>query len=257
MTNKLPVIGKRYRHKQYRQQECLVVYISKHRVAYEIVNSRSSNDINSYNKGVFWKYFEELPDQEPTTEESSTVDNDDLTTAYMAGLADAKIEARNKDNKVQEALEELKHKLDVSFDISKRNPLYYELYVKAQTLVNALENVSNSTPLEKHDKEDHIVDANKKVKSIWKPISELPEDGGDVYIKFESSGIIVQSIYHRNHYKGGLQDGKPAIEFIGSDTAYIEDLELDDTETFKYIMLTDFVNQQISLEERITKLENK
>ena len=228
--NKLPVVGKRYKYKGAMTEDCFRSFMT------------------SDSKFIFSEHFEELPDQEPTTEESSTVDNDYLTASYMAGLADAKIEA----------LQNMRESLDyITTSKYNRSDCMF-IAEKAQNLVNAfLENVSNSTPLEKHDKEDHIPDDRKKVKSIWKPISELPEDGGDVYIKFESSGIIVQSIYHRNHYKGGLQDGKPAIEFIGSDTAYIEDLELDDTETFKYIMLTDFVNQQISLEERITKLENK
>jgi hypothetical protein len=66
MTNKLPVIGKRYKHKSYPGQECLIINITEHRVVYEEVVTRGNvkNGINSYKKSVVWNFLEELPDQE-------------------------------------------------------------------------------------------------------------------------------------------------------------------------------------------------
>ena len=168
MTNKIPEIRKIYRNidngreiniSSFGIQDVLFRYRDS---LYEFGNEKESRE-------KFSERFEELPDQEPTTEESST-------------------------------------------------------------------------PLEKPSKEDHIVDANKKVKSIWKPISELPKFCCDVVIKFTEDDICFATFSDDTNQFFMISETKGVVCI---------------SPPMEYARLTDFINQQASLEERITKLENK
>ena len=232
--NKLPVIGKRYKHKRYPGQECLIINITKHRVVYEevVTTGNVKNGINSYKNSVVWDFLEELPDQEPTTEEWCTNEHIPFVENRNSGIT--------VDNKVQEALEELKIPMQ-NFGDRENDETGFDFYHRVRHLVNALENVSNSTPLEKPS-EDHILDVRKKVKSIWKPISELPVN------KYQQ--LIIR-----------WDNGENEIATYDTDEDYFMSLDLAsqycDSELREWCELSDFINQQISLEERITKLENK
>ena len=82
-------------------------------------------------------------------------------------------------------------------------------------------------------------------KSIWKPISELPVNN------YKDQQLIIR--WDNN--------GESEIATYDTDENYFMSLDLAsqycDSELREWCELSDFINQQISLEERITKLENK
>jgi len=259
MTNKLPVVGKRYKSKKGSNGIMEIVYNNGKEVAYQWPDlSLETFNIRDGIYGILLD-FEELPDQEPTTEKSSTV------------------------NKVQEALEELKEvvkntnkELRLAFNNAIKP---HDLLNKATNLINALE---ESTPLghciycgeeldeftkegcctydclsrlrEKHalaelDQKESLVYSNIQEtpvtsiveptsKSIWKPISELPDYIATILVRYRSKIIL-----------GDYTKGK--LKTINGEEINIKGLEA----VKEWCYLTDFINHQESLEKRIERLE--
>jgi len=93
-----------------------------------------------------------------------------------------------------------------------------------------------------YTEEGHVKKTEKSLheKSIWKPISQILEDYSHCYIRYASGNIkLAQSI-----------EGK----FFGIDDNIDNDHYINVKE---YCTLTDFINKQESLEQRITDLEKR
>lgn len=91
-----------------------------------------------------------------------------------------------------------------------------------------------------------------KEKSIWKPISVLPEGGYNkklIYFK-DKNNNIKEGLFNSDYWNNRTQISRPAI--VSGDTIF----DFDDLASLRgWCLVSDFINQQQSLEERITKLE--
>ena len=78
----------------------------------------------------------------------------------------------------------------------------------------------------------------KNAKSIWKDVSELPDQSHYIYLKWNDGEIIPAHYFCNKYFR--LQTGN--------------DVELDDSRIVKFCTLTDYIN---NTEERLKKLEGK
>lgn len=78
----------------------------------------------------------------------------------------------------------------------------------------------------------------EKPKSIWKDVSELPDQSHYIYLKWNDGEIIPAHYFCNKYFR--LQNGN--------------DVELDDSRIVKFCTLTDYIN---NTEERLKKLEGK
>jgi hypothetical protein len=262
MTNKLPVIGKRYKSIN---QDWIVT-----------VNSVDEYRVGVVESGVwhpahrFFEMFEELPDQEPTKE---PVVKKPFTT-----------------DKVQEALEELEETIKDYLPCSPDNESF-DLLVAARYLIRSIEeknhtdkeDLAENTPKnglkvpigmnaieeQKEEKtssepskedgyrlaeagdednqsklywierEGKIYVKEKTSKSIWKPISELPDEYAPIHQEY----IIIK-----------YGDGRTEMHNINGRIDYLAAIK---KQRFKeeYCTMNDFINQVQSQEKRIARLE--
>jgi len=139
-NNKLPEIGDIFRLKppceeseeNYRIE---VVYISGDVIHYRLP---SSDFLDYIYLERFWDDFEPLL---PKEQEEVAISKKETTIEFDVA-------------KMCVAKEELKEELDISFDLSSRPPIYQGLYVKAQNLVNALDDMGkkdDNLPMKEED----------------------------------------------------------------------------------------------------------
>jgi hypothetical protein len=242
MTNKLPVIGKRYK--------VIIPYLTRDEQL-KLGDIITPDSLGTFPNGkhfinvqkglipleIFSIFCEELPDQEPTTEESSTT------------------------GKVQEALRELKIELkEIESFIScyGYNKYLDQFYNKTQNLVNALESSMytkpNNMPIEQQNIQETPVSSivEHTSKSIWKPISELPARFGHVLVKvhYQTAALFRDHLFLAYY---GFKDKE--ISFFVSRIEKPSKLDCD--EVSEWCFLSDFINHQESLEKRIENLEVK
>jgi len=217
MTNKLPEIGKRYRAKV--STDFSVIYIMKINNPIAVVRIGEHDDfyIPVYN---FFQNFEELPEENTTNSQETKQENFKPSCGYCGGSGEMvltsyppqfqpcpkyKQENPNLQEKpevqyfkriyseIEKAKEELKVWLrDSNVDLVDKNSDVWEVFKKAQNLIDALE-VEGSQPqdlgrilkdqFDKGFETGYSVSENKrklddlyKSQSIWKPMSELPTE---------------------------------------------------------------------------------
>lgn len=215
-TNKLPEIGKRYKHKRYPGQECHVINITNERVVYEAIypdDLKHPIRINSYAKSIVWNMFEELTNPEPTPVENGVESQDNLETEPRPVTMDDSIRIRYAlPKKAQEAVEELKEELTLCQN--NHDWFYSDVELAAKRLVKTLEeqqedpdineiadsregednNISNSTPLDV-DKiiEDLVYDITDR-RGLKHEFNNIDDDIKEEMLN-KWRRIIIQNIY--------------------------------------------------------------
>ena len=220
MTNKMPIVGKRYKHKYYTN--------------FTIIISNSINNeffFTDYGWKIhisdFWNWFEELP------EDNKTPNPVDLEKGEV--------------NEVEKALEELKEEIKTTEKTIERvckvgNWTPNLLIMKAQKLVDALgaeKNMSKEEP--KIDMKEERV----KPVSIWKDVNE----------KIDNQSII---FVNKAGYARLGEYWNDAIYFIEGDSGDVI-VHLIDKNYYgkKYCTLTDFVNSFEQMQKDIQELKRK
>jgi hypothetical protein len=251
-NNKLPEVGKRYKQKKG---------------GWILTVNTVSDQIGAVETGLlfdsssFLDDFEELPDQEPTTGKNNYLFENDsnypelLTAAKfvedffkLRGFENWEfmgLRSRKKaDDKVQEALKEAKEELN-NFSQDLLDDDYadaegIELFNALYKLVDALE---KKEPLAYSNIQETPVSSKVDYtsKSIWKPISELPDQQEDIIlIKYHTGNIAIAYVLEGDRIYCPFLLTKEPIDIRNIDT---------------YYRLTDFINHQESLEKRIERLE--
>lgn len=243
MTNKLPVVGKRYR---------LCVGINDlDRVEYQFCEVKRLTDtaveclvnglqLHYYPKDTFLLAWEELPEDKAETKPE--------TQSHISELSP----------EVKEAMEWLRDDIKAWIDdvfgefipLSRIKPLepvpVYETLMMINDLLNAL------------DKQFKV---NEKEESIWKPVSELPKrkKNGEVLLKHKNGTIRLACLFIENY---GKENAFCPIHLRGSflkeyftHYATVGDLfndyeKLKERDKLKEMKLRE-------LEERVNKLEEK
>jgi len=252
MTNKqaLPVIGKRYKS----IVDDLIIKVI--RIEGDTFYSRNEGDTKELHAPIrFIGYFEELPDQEPTIEleEKCWSDPDEIETAAEEWNAEPTTEESSTVDKVQEALGNLNVVLEygaykLKYPTEDRG--YFKLVKAAQNLADALESSKPDTndltsiksdntgqesltyPNTQETPVSSIVEHTSK--SIWKPISELPEES--VYV---NEAIILVKL---------MSGEKLFIEWEKCGSSFKGKID-------SFCRITDFITNQENLEKRIERLE--
>lgn len=236
-NNKLPVIGKRYKtlEKALDIDNCDVDSWSPKRIICFISDYLDGSiDEDDYNclgcdTPSDWRNCgecgsEELPDQEPTTKESLTVD------------------------KAQYALKKVKWQLDNNhYNYEKNLWSKEEVKIKHENLSEAVQNLVNALEENKYPLVNQAIQENPisstvehTSKSIWKPISELPDTSIQQFIICWEGGQKEIILYDE------CGDFFTSLDRVN---------EYCKTEITKYCNLTDFINQQETLKKRIERLE--
>lgn len=298
MTNKLPVVGQRYRMIKEVSFVVEVFDVSRLSTSFGIPNLFS---LNWYIES-FWEAFEELP-EEPTSTDMLNEQQDLIGKAHslvdsqkaeevqldenvnsvqekmlksienIKGakfMNEVKEELSGNINSIEVALEELKELL-INFNFSSlpnygetllNNSTLKEINNKTQNLVNALEAEKKQPTImgvdigeEGGDKTVYCLREGNKIlrcsdknpspenkpNSLWKPVSELPKNRDGEIIAMDYKGI------------------KHLIRTISIDNRWIwmtlTNEETDSNYFSKYCTLTDFINHQQSLADRIERLE--
>jgi len=240
MTNKLPEVGSKYKNKQCYDNVYVVTAVYPapftKRLAIEakpeFLHCRRNNWILSFFNGTleeFWDCFEELSEdnskEKPTVKENLTVDE------------------------VEKAKEELKNFLNRPIiyidDMQLAAEEYNKLVIKAQNLLNALDNIKTEAK--------PVVDNKIESRLPWKDVSELPDKHSNVIIQFKND-----------------RDYEPAKFITETDSTKSFFTTIDFRKEFikdnieRFISLKELINsiesmlsRQDELEERIKKLEGE
>ena len=188
MTNKMPVVGKRYVNKKTNKDYELFF---THKEAFYLKNTK--DDLASAETLVeFWNRFEELPE-----------DN---------------LQEKKEISEVERALEELEQAMSKSLgkitcvnDVNKITFKLMDVRKAAQNLVNALEVEKNMpNPKPKIDMKEECVEP----VSIWKDVSELPKilegDTVDSLIR-DKNGNVTRTIFYNQN--GEIDHSPSGLEF--------------------------------------------
>jgi hypothetical protein len=237
MTSKLPEVGQIFRYKNPTESEKLdefeILRAEKYLITFVAKGWTCSNALST---STFLRIFEPLPDQPtsaknaqvPTTEKSSAVNSENLS--------------KFDQDKVT--------RLEV---IDDKGRSYTNLNVKDlkfsyQDEGRTLKIFCGKKPVEEEKKID-VSDTLKKLntpwkdwrkpepKSIWKPVSELPED------------FFKQCLIKR-------RSGSIEIEILSGQKSY-DNYDNKSFEPIAYCDITDLINSFEELEERVRKLEGK
>lgn len=204
MTNKLPVVGKRYILKFLKRKGSSLELLRMDDTFVEMKYPGNQIEKYSFPKEDFWKMFEELPEDKAETKPET--------------------QSLELSPEVKEAMEELNYKLN--------NHIcdYEVLSYKSRKLLNALEKQFANNKIQAEE----VVDNKIEEKSIWKPVGELPQKEAKLWVK-RKDGEIVPSRYNASEI----------LQFSGN---CLEDIH-------SWCYLTDFINEQEKLKERVKKLE--
>lgn len=211
MTNKMPVVGKRYRSTRYdkpfflsrigQDREYLKPwFIAKHE-SLRIIETIEDNLEN------FWDYFEEFPE--------------DNKTPNPVNLEKEEV------NKVDEAMAELKAMI-VPTNYWAVNIDYENLKQAAQKLIDVLKAEKD---MSKEEPKIDIKEERVEPVSIWKDVSELPKVPTDCFVKTKpntSLGVCFGVFQPTN------TDNRMFLTEEGR--------SISKEQTDKYCTLTDFVN---------------
>ena len=200
MTNKMPVVGKRYRATEANEFIPNKDYIMS---CDEILSDRIILDKDKRGGHIifpikdFFKYFEELPED---NEAPNPVDF-----------------KKEEVNEVERALEELKREINY---LENKGIIDFEAYLKlrtrSQNLVDALE--AEKTVMSKPEPKIDIKEEHVDPVSIWKDVSELPDDfKGDVIIKDRDG-------YVKNDWLQGASKPHFGKDFLKYKWCYLHDL---------------------------------
>lgn len=282
MTNKLPVVGNRYRRLHCGNEYELVSFCERR-------NSYFLKAITGIDKGAVFefssyfaeKHFKELPEDKAETKPE--------TQSHISQLSP----------EVKEAMEELDKELDHWMPTEDKEE--YQLTSKVEKLLNALDKQFMSKEEDKIDTRQERVDSVKvnetnksvdvkeeevkeniltakdkksnviefdyiktqaeevadnkieaKEESIWKPVSELPEDGCEKLL-IKLNGTV--QIANHTFYDDERIDELYITDGWGKDK--IECTEYPSEEVESFCTLTDFINDYEKLKERVKKLEEK
>jgi len=249
----LPEVVKRYKSKKGSNGIMKIVYNNGKEVVYqwpdltlETFNIKDGMDSLLID-------FEELPDQEPTERKNFLDDCSKEETPYYVEEKELKeldttteepvVKNNFTTDKVQEALKELKKDLAdfgeglLDDDVDGEG---FDIYSSAMELVNTLE--KNKKLLAYSNQQETPVSSipEPTSKSIWKPISELPKNCCDVVIKFTEDDICFATFSDDTNQFFMVSEVKGPISIMPP---------------MEYARLTDFINQQETLEKRIERLE--
>jgi hypothetical protein len=259
MTNKLPVVGKRYRLRNYKAE---VINVDSEGVTYLQGDKEYWDFLDD-----FRDYFEELPEDKaetkPETKSHISVDfakegsdktfytfvkNAELSPEVKEAIIKAKREL-NKDRftsylvlsdflKIEAVLSNLLNALDKQF-MSKEED-------KIDTRQEHLDSIKVNETSESVDVKEEEV---KEKDSIWKPVNELPKSGDHIYLKLNSQEILTGYYEDPYFFRLTRQTGtnNSRAELVTIHEQYIE----------AWCALTDYVNDYEKLKERVRKLEEK
>lgn len=245
MKNKLPVVGRRYRHKQYAGQEVEIIATTENRIVYEVVNclGLSKGQINSYCKSVVWNFLEELPEDNSQKIEQLKVKESVLS------------------EEVRKAIANLKYAMNVNENLLERQRI--DIVDLSKNLINALEAVDKPNIPEKiscgyempenHGKEYKGLDLaqdkadataysfwsakKQQPKSIWKDINEFTMNDLNHYILRRKTGEVT------------ILTDFNEIYFLLKDTAKKEKLS-------SFASITDLINAFEQMQKDIKELKN-
>lgn len=269
MTNKLPEIGKRYKEKH--TNKIVQCVISSFNSPINIHFETDDGEEVPFNLTMWDRLFEELPNQEPTTEESSIVGKiisdpdylELLTAAKFVGdffkLRDIKewefmdlqsrwkksdISKKETTDKVQEALDALKYALRVEYTSDN-----FALMMLKDSVKDFVKILEENTPLEdqKHTTKTHQLDKNTPALAC----SNQQETPSSSIVEHASKSIWKPISEGKNNHFCNLiirtEDGEVTLGGFNNSRNMNKEV----------CTLTDFINHQESLEKRIEKLEQK
>lgn len=248
MTNKLPVVGKRYKTKGrglwwHKESEVCGVYNGK--VWIDMCYSDNNNKIMSLEQ--FYGSHEELPEDKAETKPEAQ--------SHVSELSP----------EVKEAMKKLSEKFQwygFARQWSEEKVCLAGIFDQANLLLNALDKQFNyngyfedlppSKEAIERSKQEEVVD--NKIKgegqivtpleeSIWKPVSELPDKNVEVILRKEDGSLYYSYLSGKYPYRAYINPQTKCLFSWGD---------------FKEVCtLTDFINDYEKLKERVNKLERK
>lgn len=305
MTNKLPVVGKRYKPKYKATFDWAEFYkfslINGGKQIFcdlkQFLNKGESNGYVSCPLSDFWDGFEELPEDKVEIEPKNSQTVKERLDQCISDCSASSVIIRELQGEIQylsrklqnhiselspeakEAMEKLNIEIVQNQESSIRSWREQCIFVTdtARNLLKALNKQFNKESLAHQDKQENTnsglseqarensdekvtqedwdnYHANNKYKSeyrdskskiiareesIWKPVSELPEESCQVVLRFNQPSKQDRIYRYRKGEFFAIGDDRPI------DESFVE----------KYFVLTDFINDYEKLKERVKKLE--
>tara|TARA_R110000868_G_scaffold29030_1_gene107933 strand:+ start:6955 stop:7710 length:756 start_codon:yes stop_codon:yes gene_type:complete len=251
MTNKLPVVGQRYRHQDAPN---LIVKVSSVEGGIVFFEKHESLSLTQ-----FYYRYEELPqDNSQETEECCPIE----TAEAAWNMSEVNETPNSVDlekievNKVEWALEELKDRI-------KNQDGIHTLTMYAKKLVAALEaekmpevgcgkEAYNKWVMSKPEPKIDMKEERVEPVSIWKDVSELPEDDDLIpyLIKSKNGSISIGEFRYFDDIEKGV--------FYDHISQYDNNVEAEEIENVKsYTTLTDFINSFEQMQKDIEQLKRK
>lgn len=241
MTNKLPVVGQRYRatdSNKFIHNKNFVLTCDGVSDYMIILNKKEDASCIGWPAKDFFDDFEELPEDKFETKPE--------TQSHISELSP----------EVKEAM----HSVRILFTEGLLGQEYFEV-IKSRTakLVDALDKQFNKTLNEEtlksfsdYEKGVGLKECNSieelfedlEEESIWKPVSELPEKSCNVYLRWIDGDILPAEFIAAGFVRDAI--------FRNSNTEF--PYKTTDSRIKEYCTLTDFIN---NIEKRLRKLEGK
>lgn len=228
MTNKLPVVGKRYRNLS--GEEIVIYKIDDYRFYYRVYGRHEYGMIPD-----FWQDYEELPEDKAETK--SEIQDDHFPDVGKMVL----------NPEVKEAIELMQFQIDHHYKeyVTEVDPRFLpsillKVLERAKNLLNALDKQFANNKIQAKE----LVNNKIEEESIWKPVNELPDKTPlQIYIRFNQKVA--------EHLRGTIKIVEEGYDFTYPDW---ETIKKDTIE--EWCSVSDLTNDHEKLKERVRKLEN-
>lgn len=244
MTNKLPVVGKRYRRLHCGNEYELISFCqSRNSYFLKAVTGIDKDAVFEFSNYFAGKYFEELPEDKAETKPETQSHISELSPEVKEAMGDF----RNELAKIRRG--ERNTEIQITLSLAA-------LMTHGEIIISALDKqfANNKIQVEK------FVDNKIEEESIWKPARYYIGESCDVFIKgadenHENADWIQTGKFIKGmgFFTQAFQeiDGFKIIQMIG-ESRYVN----VDSNNIKYCRIVDFINDYEKLKERVKRLES-
>jgi len=260
MTNKLPMIGKRYKNK-IDSSEIVIMDVGYTNLRGCIIDFNSEKGIHRKELYLFHRLYEELPDQEPTTEESSAVEDISKMETTCCSCERSVID-RVKTGCIEvDGKTYCRHCVSLTHsDTTPSNMRVKKEHIQVTPISNKEEPKSsgimemlNSNVVKRANADNaDALEYRKPTESMWKPISEEPQGFNNIVKDVE--GYYSLCFYDRERKAFDIAGSHASKKEENGSLSFGGKYVIRD-ESEEYCTLNDFINHQKNLERRIERLE--